>query len=68
MDIADHGLVVRGQGYHLTRIVLGTPKSTTGIETITNDQLPMTNKVIRDGLLLIIRNGVEYTINGQIIK
>ena len=68
MDIADHGLVIRGQGYHLTSIALGTPKSTTGIETITNDQLPMTNKVIRDGRLIIIRNGVEYTINGQKIK
>ena len=68
MDIADHGLVIRGQGYHLTSIALGTPKSTTGIETITNDQLPMTNKVIRDGRLIIIRNGVEYTINGQIMK
>ena len=68
MDIADHGLVVRGQGYHLTRIVLGTPKSTTGIETITNDQLPMTNKVLRNGHLIIVRNGIEYTINGQIVK
>lgn len=68
MDIADHGLVIRGQGYHLTRIVIGTPKTTEGIETISNDQLPMTNKVIRDGRLLILRNGVTYTVNGQIIN
>lgn len=33
-DIADHGLVVRGQGYHATSIVVGTPKNTTAIETI----------------------------------
>ena len=42
--------------------------ATTDVETITNDQLPMTNKVLRDGRLIIIRNGVEYNANGQTIK
>ena len=68
MDIADHGLVIRGQGYHLTNIVIGTPQKTEGVETITNDQLPITNKIIKDGRLIIIRNGIEYTINGQIVQ
>ena len=67
MDIADHGLVVRGQGYHLTRIVLGTPKSTTGIESVQNSAIS-SQKVLRNGRLIIIRNGIEYTINGQIVK
>ena len=40
----------------------------TGIYQITNDQLPMTNKIIKDGHLFILRNGVEYTVNGQMVK
>ena len=40
----------------------------TGVDQITNDQSPMTNKVLRDGQLIIIRNGVEYNANGQIVK
>ena len=42
--------------------------ATTGVGEITNDQSPMTNKVLRDGRLIIIRNGVEYNANGQIVK
>lgn len=68
MDIADHGLVVRGQGYHLTRIAIGTPKSTTDIETISQEPKANSQKLIKNGRLIIIRNGVEYTINGQIMK
>lgn len=67
MDIADHGLVVRGQGYHLTRIVLGTPKNTTGIESAQNSA-SVSQKILRNGQLLILRNGVIYTINGQKIQ
>jgi len=33
-DIADHGLVVRGQGYHATTIVIGKPKSMTAIDQV----------------------------------
>ena len=40
----------------------------TSVDQITNDQSPMTNKVLRDGQLIIIRNGVEYNANGQIVK
>ncbi|MBR0195625.1 MAG: hypothetical protein IJQ32_05240 [Paludibacteraceae bacterium] len=67
MDIADHGLVVRGQGYHLTGIVIGTPKNTTGIESIQMSEVSV-QKVLRNGQLFLIRNGVEYTVNGQRIK
>ena len=39
-----------------------------GIEQITNDQSPITNKVIKDGQLLIIRAGKTYNAQGQIVK
>lgn len=43
--------------------------STTDMETITGNRSPLTvTKVLRNGQLFIIRNGVEYTINGQMVK
>lgn len=66
-DIADHGLVIRGQGYHATSIVIGKPQSASGIE-ITNDQLPMTNKVLRNGQVLIIRDSKAYNMLGQLVE
>ena len=38
------------------------------IEQITNDQSPMTNKVIRDGQILILRGDKIYTVTGQEVK
>ena len=35
-----------------------------GIENIINDQAPITNKVLRDGQLLILRDGKTYTVTG----
>lgn len=43
-------------------------EAATGIETMTNDQVPITKKVMKEGRLLILRNGVEYNVNGQIAK
>ena len=40
----------------------------TGIDEITNDQLQMTNKVIIDGHLFIIRGEKMYNANGQLVK
>lgn len=41
----------------------------TGAETLTTDgQEPSALKVLRDGKLFIIRNGVTYSVNGQIVK
>ena len=41
----------------------------TGIElTTTDDPLPTTKKVFRNGQLVIIRDNTEYNISGQIIK
>jgi hypothetical protein len=39
-----------------------------GIDQITNDQLPMTNKVIYNGMLFIERNGKLYNATGKQIK
>jgi hypothetical protein len=35
---------------------------------MTNDQSPMTNKILRDGQLLIERNGKTFNAQGQVIK
>ena len=39
-----------------------------GIDQITNDQLQITNKVIKDGRLLILRGDKTYTMTGQEVK
>ncbi len=44
------------------------PQSMTGIEQITNDQSPITNKVIRNGQLFILRDGKIYNAMGQIVN
>jgi len=36
----------------------------TGIDQITNDKSPMTNKIIKDGQLLILRDGKTYNVLG----
>ena len=64
--IADRGIVLRGQGYHAVRIVVGKPKSASGIVTVNGERLSV--KVIRNGQLFILRNGVIYTVNGQIVR
>ena len=68
-DIADHGLVIRGQGYHATRIVIGKPKdTTTGIE---NTPFPSgegwgeASKVLRNGQLFILRDGKTFNALGK---
>jgi hypothetical protein len=38
------------------------------LDQITNDQSPMTNKVIRDGQILILRGERVYTVTGQEVK
>lgn len=38
------------------------------IDQVTNDPLPMTNKVIKDGQLLILRGNSTYTLTGQKIE
>ena len=65
-DIADHGLVIRGQGYHLTSIVIGKPqKGTSGIENTVSDKLDGSQKILRNGQVLIIRDSKAYNMLGQ---
>ena len=67
-DIADHGLVIRGQGYHLTSIVIGKPKSgTTAIEDVQHHYVS-SNKVLRNGQLYILRDGKTFNALGQMIE
>lgn len=62
-DIADHGLVIRGQGYHATRIVIGKPKSATGIESVQYSAFSG-QKILRNGQLYIQYNGQMYNVQG----
>ena len=43
------------------------PKTPTGVENIQQSEVCV-QKVLRDGQLLIVRNGVEYNVNGKIVK
>lgn len=63
-DIADHGLVIRGQGYHATRIVIGKPKgSASGVENVQGDKVQST-KVLENGVLYIKYKGTKYSVQG----
>jgi len=42
--------------------------ASTALNQITNDQSPMTNKVIKDGRLLILRNGKLFNAVGAEVK
>ena len=44
------------------------PERTQGIEEIKNEELKITNKIIRDGQLLILRGGHEYTVDGRLVR
>lgn len=67
-DIADHGLILRGQGYHATRIVIGKPKSSVGIEEIMQQPSFAGKKILYEGQVLIIRENAIYNIFGQKIQ
>ena len=62
-DIADHGLVIHGQGYHATRIVIAKPKSATGIESVQYSAFSG-QKILRNGQLYIQYNGQMYNVQG----
>lgn len=65
-DIADHGLVIRGQGYHATAIVIAKPKSKTGIENTNASAIHGGSKILRNGQVLIIRDSKAYNMLGQL--
>ena len=49
------------------RFVFNQEQTATGIEGIQPSDV-RSQKIIRDGQLIIIRNGVEYNANGQVVK
>ena len=62
-EIADRGLVIRGQGYHAVRIAVGKPKDTAS-SVVTTQQANAARKIIENGQVLIIKDGIRYTILG----
>ena len=64
-DIADHGLIIRGQGYHAVAIELGKPK-TTAVDDVTT--VTPARKIIENGQVLIIKGGVRYNILGAVVR
>ena len=66
-DIADHGLVIRGQGYHATAIVIGKPQSASGIENTVSAKFGG-SKLLRNGQLYILRDGKIFNALGQMIE
>ncbi len=68
-DIADHGLVIRGQGYHLTSIVIGKPKgSASAIDEIVSAKFGGSQKILRNGQFFIIRDGKTFNALGALVK
>ena len=65
--IADRGIILRGQGYHATYIAIGKPKSATGFENIQPSAI-RSQKILRNGQVLIIRENGIYNMLGQQIK
>ena len=55
------------RGMH-AQFVEDAPQTPTGVEPVTGNPSPVTEKVLRDGQVIIIRNGVEYTVTGQKLK
>lgn len=45
-----------------------TTNNTTSVETISDHQSPITNKVFKDGVLYILRGNHTYTLTGQEVK
>ncbi len=48
--------------------IVGRHESPTGIDQITKDQSPITNKILRNGQILILRGEKVYTVTGQEVK
>ncbi|MBR6018297.1 MAG: InlB B-repeat-containing protein [Paludibacteraceae bacterium] len=55
------------RGMH-AQFVEDAPQTPTGVEPVTGNPSPVTEKILRNGQVIIIRNGVEYTVTGQKLK
>lgn len=70
-----HGLIIGGSNYYYYGYMVNffdriraQKAQAQAIDQITNDQLQITNKVIEDGRLLILRGDKTYTMTGQELK
>ncbi len=67
--VANPGTTTEGTFYlRNLKIEYKVPSDPTAIDQITNDQLPITNKVIKDSQLLILRGDKTYTVTGQQVR
>lgn len=66
-EIADRGVIVRGQGYHAVRIAVGKPKDTAS-SVVTTQPANAARKMIVNGQVLIVKNGVRYTVLGAVVR
>ena len=48
--------------------IQGQSESPQGLDQITNDHSPITNKILRNGQILILRGDKTYTLTGQVVK
>ena len=66
-DIADRGVIVRGQGYHAIRIEIGKPENVeSAVNVLTSTSTA--RKIIEAGQVFIIKEGVRYTILGIVVR
>ena len=74
VTLAEYRAYVRPQAYTRAAIPgrrqlrIGGANMPTGIETVTGNPSPVTHKLIRNGQLLIIRDGKTYNAQGQLIE
>ena len=65
-NIADRGLIIRGQGYHAVSIELGKPKTTTVVNAVSTAS--PARKIIEAGQVFIIKDGIRYNILGAVVR
>ncbi len=66
-NIADRGLIVRGQGYHAIRIEIGKPENIESAVNVVTTTSPA-RKIIEAGQVFIIKEGVRYNILGAVVR
>lgn len=70
----NYSLTVKNQSSQVLASYTGSfgttnaPESTEAIDQITNDQSPITNKILQNGRIFILRGDKIYTVTGQEIK
>lgn len=66
LDLNDFDTSVPAPGRKM-RLVFNNENTTTGMESVQTSEIS-TQKILRNGQIYILRNGVEYNVNGQMTK